>query len=104
MPKPSTPQLEQEFTALLRNLEHRQNVKMLAIGQGFKEFLNSIQAPSNNKGITDIVADGLSTNSINGLQYNCDSGRWTVDPQMDRDIQKFFNRFYTINLGTRLLI
>ncbi|KAF9349730.1 hypothetical protein BGX26_012005 [Mortierella sp. AD094] len=97
MPKPSTLQLEEEFTAILRNLEHRQNVKMLAISQGFKEFLSStIQAQSNTSG-----TDGLSNT---GLQYHGDSGRWTVDPQTDGDIQKFFNRFYTINLGTRLLI
>ncbi|KAF9093543.1 hypothetical protein BGX27_001605, partial [Mortierella sp. AM989] len=94
MPKPSTPQLEEEFTALLRNLEHRQNIKMLAISQGFKEFLNTIQTQSSNNDLTG----GLSSN--NGFQYN----GGTVDPQTDGDIQKFLDRFYTINLGTRLLI
>ncbi|KAI7821356.1 mitochondrial branched-chain alpha-ketoacid dehydrogenase kinase-domain-containing protein [Gamsiella multidivaricata] len=97
MPKPSTPQLEEEFTALLRNLEQRHKVKMLTISQGFKEFMNSVAA-----------AQGAGTDAAEighcGLHFNRDTNRWTVDPQTDRDIQTFFNRFYTINLGTRLLI
>ncbi|KAG0007994.1 hypothetical protein BGZ80_003977 [Entomortierella chlamydospora] len=102
MPKPSTPQLEEEFTAILRNLEHRQNVKMLAISQGFKELLNksTIQTQSKN----NVGTSGTDGQSNDGLQYHNDSGRRTVCPQVESDIQKFFNRFYTINIGTRLLI
>ncbi|KAG0257366.1 hypothetical protein BGZ95_005258 [Linnemannia exigua] len=85
MPKPSTPKLEEEFTALLRNLEQRHKVKMLAISQGFRELVASIQGQ---------CAQG---------EVLLDSGR-CIDPGTDKAIQSFFNRFYTINLGTRLLI
>ncbi|KAF9961863.1 hypothetical protein BGZ72_001414 [Mortierella alpina] len=86
MPKPSTPQQEEDFTALLRNLEQRHKVKMLAIGQGFKELMATVQ---NRRAESSAGSDG-----------SC----WTMDPQVGEDIETFFNRFYTINLGTRLLI
>ncbi|KAG0371980.1 hypothetical protein BGX24_000909 [Mortierella sp. AD032] len=85
MPKPSTPKLEEEFTALLRNLEQRHKVKMLAISQGFRELVASVQGQ---------CAQGEALS---------DNGR-CIDPETDKAIQSFFNRFYTINLGTRLLI
>ncbi|CAO3570079.1 unnamed protein product [Mortierella alpina] len=86
MPKPSSPQQEEDFTALLRNLEERHKVKMLAIGQGFKELMATVHS-SRNEG-----------------SAGSDSSCWTMDPQVGEDIETFFNRFYTINLGTRLLI
>lgn len=86
MPKPSTPQQEEDFTALLRNLEQRHKVKMLAIGQGFKELMATVHS--------------RSFESTTGSDGSC----WTIDPQVGQDIETFFNRFYTINLGTRLLI
>ncbi|KAF9945014.1 hypothetical protein BGZ70_004137, partial [Mortierella alpina] len=86
MPKPSNPQQEEDFTALLRNLEERHKVKMLAIGQGFKELMATVHS-SRTEG---------SAGSVGAC--------WTMDPQVGEDIQTFFNRFYTINLGTRLLI
>ncbi|KAF9912604.1 hypothetical protein EC991_010029 [Linnemannia zychae] len=85
MPKPSTPKLEEEFTALLRNLEQRHKVKMLAISQGFRELVASVQGQ---------CAEG----QVTGSSDRC------IDPETDKAIQSFFNRFYTINLGTRLLI
>ncbi|KAF9561048.1 hypothetical protein EC968_005864 [Mortierella alpina] len=92
MPKPSTPKLEEEFTALLRNLEQRHKVKILAISRGFKELMENAQ-----KQCIDQDA------SHDALFYHNGKG-WTIDPHADRAIQTFFNRFYTINLGTRLLI
>ncbi|KAF9925852.1 hypothetical protein FBU30_004440 [Linnemannia zychae] len=92
MPKPSTPQLEEEFTALLRNLEQRHKIKILAISKGFKELMDNIQRQCVEQDL------GHST-----LFYRSEKG-WTIDPQADKAIQTFFNRFYTINLGTRLLI
>ncbi|KAG0201490.1 hypothetical protein BGX28_005704 [Mortierella sp. GBA30] len=92
MPKPSTPKLEEEFTALLRNLEQRHKVKILAISRGFKELMENVQQQC-------IEQDS----SYDSLFYHNGKG-WTIDPQADRTIQTFFNRFYTINLGTRLLI
>ncbi|KAF9576281.1 hypothetical protein EC968_009843 [Mortierella alpina] len=86
MPKPSTPQQEEDFTALLRNLEERHKVKMLAIGQGFKELMATVHR---RRGESNVGGDG-----------SC----WTTDPQVGEDVETFFNRFYTINLGTRLLI
>ncbi|KAF9283763.1 hypothetical protein BGZ68_005116 [Mortierella alpina] len=86
MPKPSTPQQEEDFTALLRNLEQRHKVKMLAIGQGFKELMATVHS--------------RSFESTTGSDGSC----WTIDPQVGQGIETFFNRFYTINLGTRLLI
>ncbi|KAG0202028.1 hypothetical protein BGX28_005311 [Mortierella sp. GBA30] len=91
MAKPSTPQLEEEFTALLRTLEQRHKVKMLAIGQGFKELMTSIQGQRR----------GYNLHCKKGA---ADSARWSVDPQVDKDIEMFFSKFYTVNLGTRLLI
>ncbi|KAF9577098.1 hypothetical protein BGW38_007912 [Lunasporangiospora selenospora] len=90
MPKPSTPQLEEDFTALLRNLEQRHKIKILAISRGFTELLESVLKRSIDQGGSP-------------LYYQSCKG-WTIDPQADKDIQTFFNRFYTINLGTRLLI
>jgi pyruvate dehydrogenase kinase 2/3/4 len=92
MPKPSTPQLEEEFTALLRNLEQRHKIKILAISKGFRELMDNVQRQC-------IEQDSHN----NSLFYHNGKG-WTIDPQADRAIQTFFNRFYTINLGTRLLI
>ncbi|KAG0268300.1 hypothetical protein BGZ95_002515 [Linnemannia exigua] len=92
MPKPSTPQLEEEFTALLRNLEQRHKIKILAISKGFRELMDNIQR--------QCIQQDPGNNS---LFYHNGKG-WTIDPQADRAIQTFFNRFYTINLGTRLLI
>ncbi|KAF9899196.1 hypothetical protein BX616_003179 [Lobosporangium transversale] len=87
MPKPSTPELEEEFTALLRKLEQRHKIKVLAISSGFRELMNSaMQQPD-----------------YNSLFYDNGKG-WTINPEADKAIQTFFNRFYTINLGTRLLI
>ncbi|KAF9918167.1 hypothetical protein FBU30_000330 [Linnemannia zychae] len=88
MPKPSTPKLEEEFTALLRNLEQRHKIKMLAISQGFRELVASIQ---------NQVLPGIS---VSGEPQ----GNRCIDKETDKAIQSFFNRFYTINLGTRLLI
>ncbi|KAF9149326.1 hypothetical protein BG015_008881 [Linnemannia schmuckeri] len=93
MPKPSTPQLEEEFTALLRNLEQRHKIKILAISKGFRELMDNVQRQC-------IEQDPAGNSS---LFYHNGKG-WTIDPQADRAIQTFFNRFYTINLGTRLLI
>ncbi|KAF9127835.1 hypothetical protein BGW39_005525 [Mortierella sp. 14UC] len=92
MPKPSTPQLEEEFTALLRNLEQRHKIKILAISKGFRDLMDNIQR--------QCIEQDPGNNS---LFYHNGKG-WTIDPQADRAIQTFFNRFYTINLGTRLLI
>ncbi|KAK3844082.1 MAG: branched-chain alpha-ketoacid dehydrogenase [Linnemannia gamsii] len=92
MPKPSTPQLEEEFTALLRNLEQRHKIKILAISKGFRELMDNIQR--------QCIQQDPGNSS---LFYHNGKG-WTIDPQADRAIQTFFNRFYTINLGTRLLI
>ncbi len=86
MPKPSTPQQEEDFTALLRSLEQRHKVKMLAIGQGFKELMATVHSRR--------VESTVGSDDSNG----------TMDPQLGEDIETFFNRFYTINLGTRLLI
>ncbi|KAG0001669.1 hypothetical protein BGZ65_003298 [Modicella reniformis] len=46
MPKPSTPKLEEEFTALLRNLEQRHKIKVLAINKGFRELMDNLQQQS----------------------------------------------------------
>ncbi|KAG0357005.1 hypothetical protein BGZ54_000502 [Gamsiella multidivaricata] len=92
MPKPSTPQLEEEFTALLRNLEQRHKIKILAISRGFRELMDNVQREC-------IEHDS----GHNPLFYHNGKG-YTIDPAADRAIQTFFNRFYTINLGTRLLI
>ncbi|KAF9937702.1 hypothetical protein BGZ67_000974 [Mortierella alpina] len=86
MPKPSTPQQEEDFTALLRILEQRHKVKIPAIGQGFKELMATVHR--------------RRAESSAGS----DRSFWIMDPQVGRDIETFFNRFYTINLGTRLLI
>ncbi|KAF9976292.1 [Pyruvate dehydrogenase (acetyl-transferring)] kinase isozyme 4 [Actinomortierella ambigua] len=43
MQKPSTPQLEEEFTALLRSLEQRHKIKVLAISRGFRELVDRIR-------------------------------------------------------------
>ncbi|KAI1301020.1 hypothetical protein EDD11_005877 [Mortierella claussenii] len=104
MPKPSTPQLEQEFTALLRNLEQRHHMKMLAISQGFKEFMSSLQNRSSICLGGTVGNAAVSEDESSRLRYNSGTHHRVVDPQMDKDIQTFFNRFYTINLGTRLLI
>ncbi|KAF9362542.1 hypothetical protein BGX34_005959 [Mortierella sp. NVP85] len=96
MPKPSTPQLEEEFTVVLRSLEQRHAVRMLAISQGFQEFMSSTGAQYKSG------SDGGCTTATN---VGYDTGRWmTIDPQMDKDIQTFFDQLYTIHLGTRLLI
>ncbi|KAG0319592.1 hypothetical protein BGZ99_005003 [Dissophora globulifera] len=92
MPKPSTPKLEEEFTALLRNLEQRHKIKVLAISRGFRELMDNVQRQCSEK-----------ENAANPIFYHNGKG-WTIDPKADRAIQTFFNRFYTINLGTRLLI
>ncbi|KAF9428490.1 hypothetical protein BGZ94_002199 [Podila epigama] len=97
MPKPSTPQLEEEFTALLRTLEQRHKIKMLAISRGFRELMEDIQS----RQCTDTNANNYYDS--HALYQHTGKG-WTIHPQADRDIQTFFNRFYTINLGTRLLI
>ncbi|KAF9915171.1 hypothetical protein BX616_006743 [Lobosporangium transversale] len=97
MPKPSSPQLEKEFTMLLRDLGHRHKIKMLALSQGFKEFTKSLQAQ-----FTDYRDDATSTKA--SLQSTTDNKRLLIDPQMDRDIQAYFDRFYSINLSTQLLI
>ncbi|KAG0205580.1 hypothetical protein BGX33_007860 [Mortierella sp. NVP41] len=91
MPKPSTPQLEEEFTVLLRNLEQRHKIKILAISKGFRDLMDNVQRQC------------IQDSSSNSLFYHNGKG-WTIDPQADKAIQTFFNRFYTINLGTRLLI
>ncbi|KAF9125745.1 hypothetical protein BG015_004831 [Linnemannia schmuckeri] len=95
MPKPSTPKLEEEFTALLRNLEQRHKVKMLAISQGFRELVASVQGQCAQQ---DKVLSGCSSSAKGSSNSRC------IDPETDKAIQSFFNRFYTINLGTRLLI
>jgi pyruvate dehydrogenase kinase 2/3/4 len=97
MPKPSTPQLEEEFTVVLRNLEQRHAVRMLAISKGFQEFMTSTGAQYKSN------SDGGCTTAT---KVSHDTGRWTstIDPQMDKEIQTFFDQLYTIHLGTRLLI
>lgn len=97
MPKPSTPKLEEEFTALLRNLEQRHKVKMLAISQGFRELVASVQGQCATKQDQVLSLSGFSSTQ------DGNNGR-LIDPETDKAIQSFFNRFYTINLGTRLLI
>ncbi|KAI8604276.1 mitochondrial branched-chain alpha-ketoacid dehydrogenase kinase-domain-containing protein [Dissophora ornata] len=92
MPKPSTPQLQEEFTVLLRNLEQRHKIKILAISRGFRELLDKVQS--------ECTQQDPGTNQ---LFYHNGKG-WTIEPEADKAIQTFFNRFYTINLGTRLLI
>ncbi|KAG0325867.1 hypothetical protein BG004_003084 [Podila humilis] len=94
MPKPSTPQLEEEFTVLLRTLEQRHKIKMLAISRGFRELMEDVQSQCRNN---------HQQSPFNSLYYHNGKG-WTIDPLADKNIQIFFNRFYTINLGTRLLI
>ncbi|KAI8363761.1 mitochondrial branched-chain alpha-ketoacid dehydrogenase kinase-domain-containing protein [Mortierella sp. GBAus27b] len=94
MPKPSTPKLEEEFTDLLRNLEQRHKIKILAISRGFRELMDGLQQQS-------IRNDSNGENP--SLFYHNGRG-WTIDSEADKAIQTFFNRFYTINLGTRLLI
>jgi pyruvate dehydrogenase kinase 2/3/4 len=98
MPKPSTPKLEEEFTALLRNLEQRHKVKMLAISQGFRELVASVQ-----QGQCTTHQNKVLLSSGGGCTKDGHNGR-CIDPETDKAIQSFFNRFYTINLGTRLLI
>ncbi|KAF9173353.1 hypothetical protein BGX21_011164 [Mortierella sp. AD011] len=94
MPKPSTPKLEEEFTDLLRNLEQRHKIKILAISRGFRELMDKLQSEH---------AGNNYDPSCNPLFYQNGKG-WTIDPEADKAIQSFFNRFYSINLGTRLLI
>ncbi|KAG0285188.1 hypothetical protein BGZ96_010517 [Linnemannia gamsii] len=94
MPKPSTPKLEEEFTALLRNLEQRHKVKMLSISQGFRELVASVQQSQ----CTKVLSSSCGSSTKDGHNGRC------IDPETDKAIQSFFNRFYTINLGTRLLI
>ncbi|KAG0047258.1 hypothetical protein BGZ83_007663 [Gryganskiella cystojenkinii] len=91
MPKPSTPKLEEEFTALLRNLEQRHKIKIMAISRGFRELMDNVQKQC------------VEQDAPNPLFYHNGKG-WTIEPEADKAIQTFFNRFYTINLGTRLLI
>lgn len=98
MPKPSTSQLEEGFTAVLRDLEQRHAVRMQAVSQGFQAFMASTEAQYNDNSNT---AAGVTRQ---GFQCSHDTRRWTIDPQMDKDIQTFFDQLYTINLGTRLLI
>jgi pyruvate dehydrogenase kinase 2/3/4 len=64
----------------------------MAISRGFRELMDSVQK--------QCVEQDSSSNS---LFYHNGKG-WTIDPEADKAIQTFFNRFYTINLGTRLLI
>ncbi|KAG0053599.1 hypothetical protein BGZ83_000809 [Gryganskiella cystojenkinii] len=85
MPKPSTPKLEEQFTALLCDLERRHTLKMLTIDQGLKELDAALKAHRAHK-------DG----AVDMANLTC--------PKDAAAIQSFFNRFYTINLGTRLLI
>ncbi|KAF9346765.1 hypothetical protein BGX34_003635, partial [Mortierella sp. NVP85] len=94
MPKPSTPKLEEEFTALLRDLEQRHKVKVLAISRGFRELMDKLQQQSM----------GADANGDNPSLFYHNGKGWAIDPEADKAIQTFFNRFYTINLGTRLLI
>ncbi|KAF9352840.1 hypothetical protein BGX26_009356 [Mortierella sp. AD094] len=94
MPKPSTPKLEEEFTDLLRNLEQRHKIKILAISRGFRELMDKLQREH---------AGNHYDPSYNPLFYHNGKG-WAIDPEADKAIQSFFNRFYSINLGTRLLI
>ncbi|KAG0232409.1 hypothetical protein BGW42_008200 [Actinomortierella wolfii] len=96
MQKPSTPQLEEEFTALLRNLEQRHKVKVLAISRGFRELVDKIREqcgdptkPHNNHDHTVFYSNGQE---------------WVINPLADKAIQTFFNRFYTINLGEHLAL
>jgi hypothetical protein len=84
-PKPSTPQLEHEFTSALRDLERRQAVRMMAFSQSFQDLCNSRSTVTEETPM--MVAD-----------------QWSIDPQKDQNIQAFLDRFYTINLGTQLLI
>ncbi|KAF9201541.1 hypothetical protein BGZ49_008222, partial [Haplosporangium sp. Z 27] len=94
MPKPSTPKLQEEFTDLLRNLEQRHKIKIMAISRGFRELMDNLQRE---------YAGNYYDPSCTPVFHNNGKG-WTIDPEADKAIQSFFNRFYSINLGTRLLI
>jgi len=47
---------------------------------------------------------GADANGDNPSLFYHNGKGWAIDPEADKAIQTFFNRFYTINLGTRLLI
>jgi len=96
IPKPSTPQLEEQFTALLCNLEQRHALKMLAIEQGVKELVMALQDRR--------LAQANDACSTRGSTVGQSSNNNAPCPEDAAAIQSFFNRFYTINLGTRLLI
>ena len=73
---------------------------MLAISQGFRELVATIQGQQcgDGHGQAAVLRHGQSSNQDGR------NGRCSIDQETDKAIQSFFNRFYTINLGTRLLI
>ncbi|GJJ78060.1 hypothetical protein EMPS_10419 [Entomortierella parvispora] len=99
IPKPSTPQLEEQFTALLFDLEQRHALKMLTIDQGVRELVVALQGHRDNQANDACSMRRCSVGESSNNSYNCNPC-----PEDAAAIQSFFNRFYTINLGTRLLI
>ncbi|KAG0039595.1 hypothetical protein BGZ82_007573 [Podila clonocystis] len=96
MPKPSTPKLESDFTSLLRDIERRHQIKMLAVQQGVQELMqsmSSIEHYNSEAKVTDVDKNDAEFRVANRL-----------DPAADQAIQTFFDTFYTLNIGTRLLI
>lgn len=90
MPKPSTPKLESEFTTLLRDLEHRHQIKMLAIQHGVQELMQSVST--------------IETQTTDAEKDDEPKVANRLDPAADQVIRTFFDTFYTLNIGTRLLI
>ncbi|KAF9310197.1 hypothetical protein BG003_008841 [Podila horticola] len=96
MPKPSTPKLESEFTSLLRDLERRHQIKIMAVQQGVHELMQSVKSIEHHDSeakTTDVKKNDAELRVANRL-----------DPAADQAIQTFFDTFYTLNIGTRLLI
>ncbi|KAJ3077603.1 hypothetical protein HK102_005095 [Quaeritorhiza haematococci] len=83
LPKPDTPSREEAFTDALRDLQKRQSASMSYLGQGFKELFNS-------RTTTPTAPENPSSHEFT--------------PEETAHIQRFFDRFYTINMGARLLI
>lgn len=94
MPKPSTPKLESEFTSLLRDLERRHQIKMLAVQQGVQELMQSVSMIEHSNEVQAIDAEKDDEPKVTNR----------LDPAADQAIQTFFDTFYTLNIGTRLLI
>ncbi|KAF9213237.1 hypothetical protein BGZ59_005666 [Podila verticillata] len=94
IPKPSTPKLESEFTTLLRDLDHRHKIKMLAVHQGVQELMQSVSMIEHNN----------ETQATDAEKDDEPKVANQLDPAADQAIRTFFDTFYTLNIGTRLLI